>query len=246
MPDKSESGSIKAYDLTERASSYDADMDLMHPNRTKMVEMALEVLPFDNQTRINALDMGAGTGFFSQAVLRRFPNCHVIAIDGASSMIEMAKARLSTNLNRVDFRVGDLRHLKKMLTSTDTGSVVYSSYTLHHLTPEEKLEVVRSALTFLKPGGWFLNADLIVAPDPEIEARIQDIRVRGIVHRADGRDERFKDGTSTRHFLDNLELCEQDKPLTLNEDLRIFREAGLKNASVFWLEYREAVIGGFK
>jgi hypothetical protein len=30
------------------------------------------------------------------------------------------------------------------------------------------------------------------------------------------------------------------------EDLKILREAGLDNPSVFWMEYREAITGGFK
>jgi hypothetical protein len=101
-------------------------------------------------------------------------------------------------------------------------------------------------LNFLKPEGWFLNADLIVAADQHMEARIQKIRVEGIVRRAAGRDSRFTDAASTRRFLDDLEARDQDKPLTLSEDLRVLREAGLENASVFWVEYREAVTGGFR
>jgi hypothetical protein len=32
MPNNPENESIKAYDFPERVASYDADMDLMHPN----------------------------------------------------------------------------------------------------------------------------------------------------------------------------------------------------------------------
>jgi len=238
--------SIKAYDLPERVASYDADMELMHPNRNRMVEIALEVLPFDPGASFRALDLGVGTGFFSHAVLRRFPNCRVIAIDGASAMVEMAKVRLGAEVDRVDFRVGDFRLLKELLAAGESGELVYSSYALHHLTAEEKLGVVRDALSFLKAGGWFLNADLIVAADWHVEARIQEIRVQGIVRRSAGRDKRFASTVSTRGFLDDLEARDQDKPLSLGEDLRILREGGLESASVFWLEYREAVTGGFK
>ena len=35
--------SIDAYDLPARVASYDADMDVMHPNRTKMVDTALRL-----------------------------------------------------------------------------------------------------------------------------------------------------------------------------------------------------------
>ena len=42
--------SIAAYERPARVASYDADMDMMHPNRHKMVEIALEILPFDPQS----------------------------------------------------------------------------------------------------------------------------------------------------------------------------------------------------
>jgi hypothetical protein len=38
--------SIAAYDVSQRVKTYDADMELMHPNRSKMVQIAIEVLPF--------------------------------------------------------------------------------------------------------------------------------------------------------------------------------------------------------
>ncbi|MGB8326897.1 MAG: hypothetical protein WCE48_04890 [Steroidobacteraceae bacterium] len=54
--------SIDAYDLPQRVASYDADMDLMHPNRSKMVRVALQILPYLREAPLWALDLGAGTG----------------------------------------------------------------------------------------------------------------------------------------------------------------------------------------
>ena len=236
---------IQAYDLPGRVSFYDADMALMHPNRSRMVEIALEVVPFDTEAAFTVLDLGAGTGFFTQAVLRRFPNCRVIAVDGAPSMIELAKARLGAEASRVEFRVGDFRELARLVPN-EHGEFVFSSYALHHLTPEEKIGVVRAAVSFLQPGGWFLNADLVTAGHEQTEARIQDIRIQAILQRASGRDERFPDAISIRAFLDDLEARDHDKPLPVIEELRILRQGGIESASVFWLEYREAVTGGMK
>ena len=237
--------SINAYSLPERVATYDADMALMHPNRSKMVQIALDVLPFKPQAPLIALDLGIGTGFFSQAVLDHFSNSRIIAIDGAEAMVELAKVRLGSLAGRVDFRIGDFRRLSHII-GNQRGQLVFSSYALHHLNRNEKLAVVRQALGFLKSGGWFLNADLVVASDPKVEKRIQEIRVRGIVQRASGRDRRFRDFESTRHFLDKLEAGDHDQPLKLDEDLQVLKESGLRNASVFWLEYREAVTGGSK
>ena len=240
------SESIKAYDIPERVAGYDSDMELMHPNRNKMLQVMLELLPIRPADSFTALDLGVGTGFFANAILTRFPNCRVIAVDGAASMTEMAKSRLGSLAKRVDFRIGDFRYLAKLLPDVAPLELIYSSYALHHLTLQEKLNLIRDVMRLLKPGGWFLNADLIVAVDKLTEARIQEIRVSGIVSRAGGQDKRFLTTSSTRAFLDDLEARDNDKPLTLVEDLKILKEAGLDNASVFWLEYREAITGGFK
>jgi len=110
----------------------------------------------------------------------------------------------------------------------------------------EKLAVLKSVVQAIKPAGWFLNADLMEAEAPEVERRIQEIRVEAVTHRAPAKDQRFCSNDATRQFLDDLEATEQDQPLTLDKDMRILRESGIANAEVFWEEYREAAIGGTK
>ena len=56
-----------------------------------------------------------------------------------------------------------------------------TSFALHHLTTTEKSEVVKASVRRLRPGGWFVNADLIVADTPELESRFQELRVAIIV-----------------------------------------------------------------
>jgi ubiquinone/menaquinone biosynthesis C-methylase UbiE len=236
--------SIKAYDLPSRVASYDADMEIMHPNRSKMVDIALEILPFDLDASIKALELGTGTGFFTKRFLERFPNSRVISIDGAQSMVEPARVRVGSLIDRVDFRVADFHQLHKIISDAERGDVVFSSYSLHHLSFKEKSGVIKQSTEFLRPGGWFINGDIIVSGSEYIESRIQEIRVKGIVERASGSDERFRNCGSTRSFLNNLERTEVDQPVTLLEDLQILRDAGLADVSVFWLEYREVVYGG--
>jgi len=236
--------SISAYELPARVASYDADMDLMHPNRHKMVDIALEIVPFEPQAAITALELGTGTGFFTQKFLDRFPQSRVISLDGSKAMLELARARLAARVKRVDFCIGDFRQLRNNIPENSRCEVAFSSYALHHLNHSEKAEVVRQVLTFLKPGGWLVNADIIRSESKVIEERIQQIRVNGIVRRGRGLDPRFRDAGSVRQFLDQLEATDGDQPLTLGEDLQVLREAGLTHVSVFWSEYREVVVGG--
>jgi tRNA (cmo5U34)-methyltransferase len=236
--------SINAYDLPQRVASYDADMEIMHPNRRKMVEIALEILPFPRESALHALDLGIGTGYFTEQFLSRYPQSNVIAVDGAKAMIDLAKVRLGSKAAKVDFRVVDFRCLEQIGLREEQFDVVYSSYALHHLNRAEKRAVVAQTLMSLRPNGWFLNADIIVAESPQIEQRIQELRVKGIVERAAKEDARFQDPQTTRRFLEDLEKKDGDQPQTLLADLQVMHDAGVRDASVFWLEYREAVTGG--
>ena len=236
--------SISAYDVSQRVESYDADMELMHPNRSKMAQIAFEILPFPKTAALRAIDLGIGTGYFTERFLNRFPNSEVLGIDGAQAMIELAKARLKSLASRVQFVVGDFRKLRQLAGDVEPADVVFSAYALHHLNRPDKEAVLREVVELLAPGGWFVNADLIVADSPEVESRVQQIRVAGLMQRAGGSDNRFADSASARRFLDDLEAKEGDQPLTLAEDLAVLRSSGLKNVSAFWFEYRELVSGG--
>jgi SAM-dependent methyltransferase len=256
-------GSIAAYDLPRRVTAYDADMDLMHPNRPVMIEIALDFLPFAADEALVAVDLGAGTGYFTQRFLERFPRSRVAAIDGAAAMVDLARERLGAAASRVEFLVGDFTDFAGLRLDRLVADVVFSSYALHHLGVDDKLGVARKAASLLRAGGWFLNADVVVAESAEVEARIQELRVEGILARAASRaaevhlrgadgtgsgvpDERFRDVTSTRRFLDQMEAKEGDQPLTPCEDLEVLRRAGLVNVSVLWMQHREMVSCGQK
>lgn len=238
--------SIAAYDLPERVARYDADMEVMHPNRSAMVEAALELLPFAPEEPLRALDLGVGTGFFAERFLRRFPRAALVAVDGAAAMVALARARLGPLAERVRFAVGDFRELERLVPAEGPLDVAFTSFALHHLTRADKAALVRAVRERLRPGGWFLNDDLCVAEDPALERRIQELRVAGIVRRSAGADPRFRDAATTRAFLDRMEAEEGDRPLSLRDDLDVLRSAGLRAPGVVWLDHREAVCAALR
>lgn len=243
-----EHAGIAAYDLPERVAGYDRDMQIMHPNRDRMVDALLDVLAQARDTTrpFTAIDLGVGTGVLASRLLERFPQARVLAIDGAGAMLDLARVRLGdARSRRVEFRVGDFRWLAHVLSGF-TADVVCSSFALHHLTRDEKRQTLADAFGALGRGGWFLNADLVVAEDPRVEALIQRVRVAGIVERAGGLDPRFGDAAATRAYLDAMEAREGDQPLTLSADLALAREVGFECAALFWQDGRETVWGGRK
>jgi ubiquinone/menaquinone biosynthesis C-methylase UbiE len=108
-------------------------------------------------------------------------------------MIELAKARLKSSKSRVEFVIGDFRTLHELAADIGYGRYRVSAYALHHLSRVDKETVLRQVVELLVPGGWFINADLIVADSPNWRVRLQQIRIAGIVERAGGADSRFAD-----------------------------------------------------
>ena len=183
---------------------------------------------------------------FSKQFLEKYSNSKIVAIDGAATMLELAKSRLGEFAKRVEWVLSDFQTIPSTVLKPETFDVVISSYALHHLNAQEKLAVLKSVVQTIKPAGWFLNADIVVAEAPDVERRIQEIRVEAVTNRAPVQDKRFRSTDATRKFLYDLEATEQDQPQTLDRDIRILHESGITNAGVFWKECREIVIGGLK
>jgi ubiquinone/menaquinone biosynthesis C-methylase UbiE len=227
-------------------AAYDADMDLMHPNRHKMAEATMAVLAASTPAPRLAIDLGTGTGFLLDRLLRRFPDCRAVAIDGSEQMVAAARSRLGTLAERVEFVVGDFRRPEALGQGIASADAVVSAFALHHLSLQEKARLIAHCRTLLKEDGWFLNADLVVAEDEFLEALVQQMRVSGIVARSRGQDPRFRDAAETRRFLDELERKECDQPQREADDLRIVRECGYRHATLFWKDAREVVYGGVR
>ncbi len=234
--------SIHAYNKKSRVYEYDDNMKKMHPNREKMIEIALEFLPFDQNQQLNAIDLGIGTGYFSLEFLKKFPNTNIIGIDGAEAMIEIAKVRLGEFSKNIDFKICDFRDLNTIIDKKDSIDVIFSSYAFHHLNYEEKKNLYKFLKMILKINGWVLYADVIIADNKEIEYRFQEIRINNILKRTQGKDNRFLDYNSTRKFLDDLEENENDQPQSISKDIKLFNNTGFSNIEILWKEYREMVI----
>ena len=241
-----DSTSIQAYETSARVAAYDADMDLMHPNRQNMVEVMMAVLAASAPAPRLAIDLGTGTGFLLERLLRRFPDCRAVAIDGSQQMVAAAKSRLGTLAERVEFVLGDFRRPDAFGQEIASANTVISAFALHHLDLHEKSRLIGHCRTLLKDGGWFLNADIVVAEDEFLEALVQRMRVSGIVDRSHGQDPRFRDAAGTRRFLDELERNDCDRPQKLADDLRTVQECGYRHVTLLWKDTREVVYGGVR
>jgi trans-aconitate 2-methyltransferase len=93
------------------------------------------------------LDVGAGTGRDTEALLGRLPNGHVIAVDGSRAMLDQLAKRLAGS-DRLTVQRADLR---EPLSLDRPADAVFSVATLHWL-PDHDV-VFRSLAGVLRPGG---------------------------------------------------------------------------------------------
>jgi SAM-dependent methyltransferase len=103
------------------------------------------------------LDIGSGPGVGTCELARRFPDAHVVAVDGSPAMLERTTRRaaahgldrrISTRLAELPYGVDDL----------DPADVIWASMSLHHIGDEtDALRVLRGRL---EPSGLLAVAEI--------------------------------------------------------------------------------------
>ena len=110
-----------------------------------------------------------------------------------------------------------------------------SSSCLHNLRDFKRIrEIYGEICRRLKPGGIFLNADLINAPTAALRQRYEGVAAARRL-REGAPAERRSPATATREPF----------PATLDQHLAALKAAGFKNIDCFWKELRRAVFGGY-
>ncbi len=106
------------------------------------------------------LELGCGTGAFSQYILEEMPDLNLLGIDVSPKSVEVAKERLGAHKN-THFMVGDATSLAN---DSDSCDAVVGNSVLHHLPLQESINEV---FRVLKPGGllWFSEPNMM---NPEI------------------------------------------------------------------------------
>jgi tRNA (cmo5U34)-methyltransferase len=145
----------QAFDRT--VAYYDDWMKKALPGYDDLFAVATEVMPFESDAPIRVLDLGAGTGLFSQHVLQRYPNATFVLYDIAAKMLGVAEERFADQTDRFEFVVDDYRNLQAVADF----DLIISSLSIHHLSDEEKRRLCQQVYTALKEGGVFVNVDQI-------------------------------------------------------------------------------------
>lgn len=112
----------------------------------------------------DVLDIGFGTGTLTAMLYKQ--GCHIWGQDFSRRMIELAQEKMP----QACFIQGDFTEGLAQPLRTQAYDYIIATYSLHHLTDEEKVPFIRSLLPLLKPGGELLIGDVAFQTRAELEA----------------------------------------------------------------------------
>lgn len=215
--------------LRVEIDGYDEVIRRFIPGYEEMLSAAADAVEAVRPARV--LDLGAGTGALSAALLARPTVGTVELLDADAEMLAKARERLAAHGERVRFRHGTFDD------PLPPCGAVAASLALHHIpTLDAKRVLYRRIHDALEPGGVFVNADATVpgsgAPRDEAFAAWAD-------HMVDAGIERTQ---AYRHFE---EWAEEDTYFPLEAELAALAETGL-GASCVWRRGPMSVVVGRK
>lgn len=217
--------------LRVEVDAYDHQIRRFIPGYEEMIRYAARTVAAVSPRLI--LDLGAGTGALSEAVLEEMT---VRGLPGQVELWDVDPEMLARGAARLE-RFGDRAKSveRSFLDSFPPCDVIMASLSLHHIsTLAGKAELYGRASEALRPGGVLVNADATMpsgGPD-----RDRDFRAWADHLVASGIDE----GQAWRHFE---EWSQEDTYFPLEDELRALRDAGFE-AECLWQSRPFAVLVG--
>jgi tRNA (cmo5U34)-methyltransferase len=211
---------------------YDLAIRRFVPHYDEMLQTGLEIVARLAPADARLLDLGAGTGRWSQAALLKFPSARLAVLDVDPAMLEHARARLSADSHRVRFLQASF------FDPLPASDVVVASLSLHHVSDlSRKTAVYASIREALAPGGLFLSLDAAVSDDP----RLSDLTL--------GSWTRFmgEHGISEEEARGHLAAwAREERYFPVHEELAALERAGFRRPECFWRRGPVCIIGGLR
>ena len=213
-------------------------------SRADRFQLMCDLLPFPQDATVTILDVGAGYGPLSRFILDRYPHATCIAHDGSEPMLNRARSLTTPYGKRFITHLSDLFAVSWLPKEFGPFEAAVSSSCFHNLRDFQRVrEVYREIRTHLKPGGVFLNEDLISAPTATLQRRYDAVaatrRQRKGVSVEDLQARVESRGRSSEH------VTTDPFPATLDQHLAAMKAAGFTDVDCFWKDLRRALIGGY-
>jgi len=123
----------------------------------------------------NVLEIGTGTGLFTEMFLNKYPNAKMDLVDITENMLNIAKERFEGN-NNLNFYLKNIVEFEP--TENKQYDAVISSLAIHHLTDSEKEQLYKKIGKWIKPNGIFVNAEMIAGETEYLNKMYEDWQIK--------------------------------------------------------------------
>jgi tRNA (cmo5U34)-methyltransferase len=176
------------------------------------------------------LDLGAGTGLLSAAIVERVPGARLHLLDASPEMLRQAEIRLAAWKPQVVVQT-----LSAELPRGPFDAIV-SALAIHHLDDAGKRDLYGRILAELAPGGIFINAEQVSGRS----ARVQ--KLFEAVHLDDARAL----GSSEAEIAGAVQRMSYDRCAPMADQLAWLEELGFEDAECFFRSFRFSVFAAWK
>lgn len=149
-------------------------LETQWPERATIVQHITALVTGLGQAQPQVLELCCGPGRLAAALLSTVPDLHYTAVDLSPPFLEFARQRLAEYSERAALFEGDLSEAiwPTLVAARGNGGrfhAIVSLQSLHDVGDEGAISRVYGLVKpLLLPGGFFLNADLIVAAGEEL------------------------------------------------------------------------------
>jgi tRNA (cmo5U34)-methyltransferase len=234
---------------TEIDSQHFIEVGAVHtPSRQEIGDIFLDLIPAEEDELFEIVELGVGNGWLSEAILERFREARIIALDGSPAMLRESERRLNRFPGRFELRQFRLEDTDWMAYLPKNPRCVVSCLVIHHLDGRGKQRLYCDLYQHLGTPGAVIIADL-VAPKSRRERRILAKQWNDEVRR---QSLEFTGSLDVyQEFMDDHSNWYEhpdpaDMPSTVPEHIEWLEAAGFLSANVFWMRAGHAIYGGFK
>jgi len=199
--------------------------------------MAL-LLPFAAQDEFTFLDLGAGTGAASRAILPLYPRSTAVLADFSAEMMRAGEREMQPFAGRYEYVEFDMAAAGPWPAAIPAAlDAVVTSMCVHHLPDGRKRSLFAEIAGRLVPGGWYLNYDPVRAEDPLVEATWE--RVRDREDPAAARRRRHWSPLDQARWDNHVRYI-----IPLGPQLEYLRAAGFEGVEVYWRHLENVIYAG--
>ncbi|MDI3484995.1 MAG: tRNA (cmo5U34)-methyltransferase [Methanolobus sp.] len=132
------------------------------PNHSSFFKTIVDFIP---EGKKSLFELGCGTGFITEKVLKARPYLEITCIDRSPWMLEIIKNK--SDLKDVKLMLGDA----SQTWPADTYDTIMTVLNLHHFNDEERSRIINMIYTSLNKNGVFISGD-VFRPDSRQEEEI--------------------------------------------------------------------------